>query len=157
GRPQFSIDAARAHAQELFALWVRVLEYAPDVIIQARICRGSIAWNPLPGPAPQATTVKIPISGAPNAFNFPKDQIAQSPFAGATHLPPRPPPAPPLALLARRVTDPSSFEWIAWRGATWAYAAYIAVGLFAWRRRSWAPVALIAIVAATQITVTVNN
>jgi hypothetical protein len=35
--------------------------------------------------------------------------------------------------------------------------AYVAVGLFAWRRRSWAPLALVAIVAATQITVTVNN
>ncbi len=155
-RPQFSIDAARAHQQELFDLWLRVVERAPDVVLQARICRGNIAWNPLPGP-PQGWTVKIPIAGVGDYFDFPKAQIAQSPDIGAIRLAPLSRTANKLAVFARRVSDTPSFEWFAWRGATWAYLAYFAVGLFARRRRQWAPLALVAVIAATQITVAVNN
>jgi hypothetical protein len=156
GRPQFSIDAARAHQRELFDLWLRVLQRAPDVVIQARICRGSIAWNPFPGPA-QGWTVKIPIGGVSTLFNFPPQQIAQSPYAAAIHRAPLSHVVNKVAVFAREVSDTRSFEWLAWRGSTWSYVAYLAVGLFAWRRRDWRPVALVAIVAATQITVAVNN
>ncbi len=155
-RPLFSIDAARAHQAQLFDLWLKVVKRAPDVVTQARICRGSIAWNPFPGPA-QGWTVKIPIAGFSNYFDFPAAQIAQSPYRSAIHLAPLSRTANKLATFARRLSDTRSFEWFAWRGATWSYVAYLAVGLLAWRRRRAALLALVAIVVANQLTVAVNN
>ncbi len=155
-RAQFSIEAARANQRALFDLWLRVLERAPDVVLQARICRGSIAWNPLPGPA-QGWTVKVPITGVGDYFDFPAAQIAQSPYRGAIHSAPLSRSANKLAVFLRRLSDTPAVEWLAWRGATWAYVAYAAVGLFARRRRRPAILALVTVVAATQLNVLVNN
>jgi hypothetical protein len=156
GNPQFSIDAARAHQHQLFDLWLRVAERAPDVILEARICRGSIAWNPFPGP-PQGWTRRIPITGTANFFDFPRARIAQSPYESAILSAPLNHTAHKVAVFARTASDAGAFEWIAWRGATWSYVAYLAVALYAWRRRHPAALALIAVVAATQITVAVNT
>ena len=136
GRPQFSIDAARAHARELFDLWLRVLKRAPDVIIQARICRGSIAWNPFPGAA----------TGRHDSEDPDRRRAERVQLPDATRSPRAPTPArsswtrsAPRPATSRRSPaashDTRAFEWIAWRGATWSYLAYLAVGLFAWRRR----------------------
>jgi hypothetical protein len=57
----------------------------------------------------------------------------------------------------RRLSDTRSFEWFAWRGATWAYVAYVAVILFARRRHTVTLLALVAVIAATQINVAINN
>lgn len=156
GNPRFSIDAARAHQQQLFDLWLRVAERAPDVILEARVCRGSIAWNPFPAP-PQGWTRRIPITGTATFFDFPRSQIAQSPYQSAIRSAPLSHVAHKVAVFARTASAPGAFEWIAWRGATWSYVAYLAVGLYAWRRRHRPALALVAVVAATQITVAVNN
>ena len=156
GRPQFSLEAARTHQAELFNLWLTILKRAPDVITQARLCRGSIAWNPFPGPA-EGWTVKIPIEGVTRFFEFPAARIAQSPYRDAVHRAPPSDTALQTGVFLRRLSDTRSFEWFLWRGATWAYVSYVAVFLFARRRRSVAVMALVAVIVANQITVAVNN
>jgi hypothetical protein len=156
GQREFSLPAARAHRAELVAVWVRLLKRAPDELVQARLCRGSIAWNPFPGPA-HGWTVKPPVTGARSYFGFPRDAIEASPYAGAIRS------APPVPLLhragvwARHLSDTRSFEWFAWRGATWCYVAYFAALLWGRRRREPGALALVAVVAATQLTVLINN
>jgi hypothetical protein len=148
-------EAARRHS-ELFDLWLRLVKRMPDEITQTRLCRGSIAWNPFPGPA-RGRTIKIPIAGVSTYFDFPPERLAQSPYAGAIRSAPLSPTAHEAAVWLRRLSDTRSFEWFAWRGATWSYVAYLAVLLFARRRREWAALALVTVTVANQITVLVNN
>jgi hypothetical protein len=156
GDPRFSITTARAEAGPLFDLWLRTVRRAPVLMAQTRACRGAIAWNPFPAP-PAGWTRRIPITGTATFFDFPRAQIEQSRYAAAITSAPLIGPAHRLVVAARNASDPGWLEWIAWRGATWAYVAYAAVAVFAWRRRDWAPLALIAVIAATQITVAINN
>jgi hypothetical protein len=128
----------------------------PDVLLDARIRRASIAWNPLPGP-PQGWTRRIPITGAVTFFDVPRARIAQSPYESAIRSAPLSHTAHKMAVFARTASDAGAFEWIAGRGATWSYVGYLAVGLDARRRPYPAALALIAVVAATQITVAVNT
>jgi len=155
-RPEFNFAAASDRRGELFDLWLRLLKRMPDEMAQTRLCRGSIAWNPFPGPA-HGWTVKIPIAGVGRYFGFPRDRIAQSPFSDAIRLSPLSEPAHATGVFLRRLSDTRSFEWFAWRGATWCYVAYLAVILFARRRRDVAVLGLVAVVAANQINVLVNN
>lgn len=156
GNHEFSLPAARAHQGELAALWVRVAGRAPDVVSKARLCRGSIGWNPWPAP-PQGRTVKIPLTGTKTFFAFPRSRIAASPFRGAVHQAPLIAPVHDAAAAWRRATDIRAAEWIAWRGATWAYVSYVAVAVFARRQRSMAFIALAALTLGNQVNVVVNN
>jgi hypothetical protein len=156
GQLPFSLAAAREHQSELAALWLRVVKRRPDVVMQTRLCRGSIAWNPFPGPA-HGWTVKPQITGVAVLFNFSPEALAASPYAGAIRS------APPIhklhraAVWARRLSDTRSFEWFAWRGATWCYIAYLAAFLWGRRRRELGALALVAVVVANQLTVLINN
>ncbi|HEX6871146.1 MAG TPA: DUF6020 family protein, partial [Micromonosporaceae bacterium] len=155
---EFNFAAARAHQAQLFDLWLRLVKRMPEEIIQARLCRGSIGWNPFPGPAQgPGRTVKIPIAGVRTAFNFPADRLRSSPYAGAIRSAPLNATAHKLAVFARHASDPRSFQWFAWRGATWAYLAYLAVIVLAVRRRDRGLLALAALVAASQLNVVLNN
>jgi hypothetical protein len=154
--PSFSIDAARAHAGELAALWTRLVKRMPDEIASTRLCRGSIGWNPFPGPA-QGRTVKIPIAGVRSYFDFPLSRLDASPYKGAIRLDPISPTAHQLGVWLRKVSDTRQFEWLAWRGATWSYLAYLSLILFARRRRDLAVLGLGAVILANQLNVTLNN
>jgi hypothetical protein len=156
GRPQFSIAAARENQAALFDLWLTIGKRAPDVIVGSRLCRGAIAWNPFPGPA-HGWTRKVPIAGVTDYFGFPAPKLAQSPYRGAVHLAPLNETIHQAGVFVRRLGDPRLLEWIAWRGATWAYVAYFAVILFAHRRGSWTLLALVAVIAANQVSVAINN
>jgi hypothetical protein len=156
GHPQFNFPAARQHAGELFGLWLRIAKRAPDEIVQTRLCRGSIAWNPFPGPA-RGWTVKIPIAGTAQFFNFPRNRIANSPFASAITSTPPSRLLHQVAVWLRRLSDTRAFEWLLWRGATWSYVAYLAIAAFAVRSHRWQPLALVAVVAANQLNVMANN
>jgi hypothetical protein len=156
GNPQFNMAAARAHSAELADLWLGLVKRMPDEIASARVCRGSIAWNPFPGPS-RGRTVKIPIDGVQNLFNFPRDRLAASPYADAIRLAPVSGAAHDVGRWLRRLTDVRQFEWIAWRGATWSFLAYVALILFARRRRDLAVLGLGAVILANQVNVMVNN
>jgi len=154
--PSFSINAARAHAGELAALWTRLVKRMPDEIASARLCRGSIAWNPFPGPA-RGRTVKIPIAGVTSYFDFPLSRLDASPDKGAIRLDPVSPTAHRLGVWLRKLSDTRQFEWFAWRGATWSYLAYLSLILYAHRRRDLAILGLGAVIMANQLNVTLNN
>lgn len=156
GQREFSLAAARAHRAELVDVWVRLLKRAPEELVQTRLCRGSIAWNPFPGPA-HGWTVKPPVTGAASYFGFPRSAIESSRYAGAIRSAPPVPRLNRAGVWARHLSDTRSFEWFAWRGATWCYVAYLAVLVWGRRRREPGALALVAVVAATQLTVLVNN
>jgi hypothetical protein len=156
GKPSFNVAAAREREGELLNLWLRLLRRKPDEIVSARLCRGAIAWNPLPGPA-RGRTVKVPIAGVEQYFDFPPSRIERSPFADAIRAAPRIDAAHSAGVVLRRLSDARSLEWLAWRGATWCYVAYLAVILFARRRGDVGALALAAVVAANQVNVLVNN
>jgi hypothetical protein len=156
GGGQFDLAAARTHATELAALWLRLVKRMPDEIVSARLCRGSIAWNPFPAPA-AGRTVKVPIAGARTYFDFPAGVIAQSPYAGAIRLSPLLPPVHEVGQFLRRLSDTRDFEWFAWRGATWCYIGYAAVLLLARRRHDLALLGLVAVILANQLNVLASN
>jgi hypothetical protein len=128
----------------------------PDEIASTRLCRGSIGWNPFPGPA-QGRTVKIPIAGVRSYFDFPLSRLDASPYKGAIRLDPLSPTAHRLGVWLRKVSDTRQFEWLAWRGATWSYLAYLSLILYARRRRDLAVLGLGATIHANQLNVTLNN
>jgi hypothetical protein len=154
--PSFSIDASRAHAGELAQLWVRLVKRMPDEITSIRLCRGSIGWNPFPGPA-QGRTVKVPIAGVTTYFGFPLSRLDASPYKGAIRLGPLSPAAHQVAVWLRKLSDTRQFEWFAWRGATWCYLAYLSLILYSRRRRDLAVLGLGAVILANQLTVVLNN
>jgi hypothetical protein len=153
---RFNLAAARAHQTQLVRLWLRLIREIPAEVLATRLCRGSIAWNPFPGPA-SGRTAKVPVSGVASLYAFPRGQLGQSPFRGAVRSAPLSDRAHDAARWSRRLSDARAVEWFAWRGATWCYLAYIAVLLFAKRRRDLAPLGLAAILAANQLNVLVNN
>jgi hypothetical protein len=154
--PSFSIQATRTHAAELAQLWVRLAKRMPDEMTSIRLCRGSIAWNPFPGPA-RGRTVKIPIAGVTSYFGFPLSRLDTSPYKGAIRLAPISPAAHRVGVWLRKLSDTRQFEWFAWRGATWCYVAYLALILYARRRRELALLGLGAVILANQLTVALNN
>ena len=154
--PRFSIDAARTHSGDLAQLWVRLAKRMPDEVASIRLCRGSIAWNPFPGPT-QGRTVKIPIAGVASYFDFPLSRLDASPYKGAIRLAPASPAAHQVGVWLRKFSDTRQFEWFAWRGATWSYVAYLALILYARRRREVAVLGLGAVILANQLNVVLNN
>jgi hypothetical protein len=154
--PNFNIKAARNHSTELAQLWVRLVKRMPDEIASTRLCRGSIAWNPFPGPA-RGRTVKIPIAGVSSYFDFPVSRLDASPYRGAIRLAPLSPAAHQAGMWLRKLSDTRQFDWFAWRGATWSYVAYLALILYARRRRDVAVLGLGAVILANQLNVVLNN
>jgi hypothetical protein len=57
----------------------------------------------------------------------------------------------------RKLSDTRQIEWLAWRGATWSYLAYLSLILYARRRRDLAVLGLGAVILANQLNVTLNN
>ncbi|MEV1286436.1 DUF6020 family protein [Micromonospora sp. NPDC049679] len=149
--PAFDRRAAAAHKGELLAVWWDAARRSPGTIIDARICRGSIAWRPTStggvsrNPTPWGMRVYV---ARDTAFQ-------QSPFRDAVY-------AGPLSDRARRLADQltghtNEPEWLLWRGANWAYLTYLIVGVVAWRRREPALLALATVAVAGQLSVLVFN
>ncbi|MDT5026422.1 MAG: hypothetical protein QOE61_2848 [Micromonosporaceae bacterium] len=153
---RFNFAVARQHQTELVQLWLSLISRIPDEVTSTRLCRGSIAWNPFPGPT-NGRIVKVPIGGVGKLYAFPPEQLAQSPFRHAIRSAPISGLAHAGARSFRRLTDIRAVEWLAWRGATWCYVAYLAVILFAKRQRDLPLLGLAAIVAANQLNVLLNN
>ncbi|MDG4785410.1 hypothetical protein O7626_05590 [Micromonospora sp. WMMD1102] len=150
--PDFDRAAAAAHTDELLSAWWRLVRRSPQTVLDARLCRGSIAWRPTPAGGLRAN---------PTAWALPiyleRDPRFQRPevLAVAYSRPLGERTAEVADLLASRVGQP---EWLLWRGATWAYLAYLTVGLLAWRRRNPALLGLAALSLGNQLSVlAVNN
>jgi hypothetical protein len=149
--------ASEAHSSQLFSLWLRVVRRTPQAVVDARICRGAIAW--LPVPPKTKTTALVPTP------NQPPPDLA----ANAAELTPGKhhalTPHPPIHALAaagtwlEKLTFAHDLEWVLWRGATWAWVSYLVVAALHRRRRlAWrAGLALVAVTIANQIAVLLDN
>ncbi|MBB4957656.1 hypothetical protein [Micromonospora polyrhachis] len=150
--PDFDRLAANEHKSELLTVWWDLTRRSPGTVVDARICRGAIAWRP----DSTGWVVHNPISGWGIQSYLDRDPlIQQSPFRDAVVSRPVSHRAYNLAVaLNRRTTEP---EWLFWRGATWSYLAYAAVGLAAWRRRDRRLLALASVIVGNQISVLIVN
>jgi hypothetical protein len=137
-------------SSRLFALWLRVLGRSPQLILGARICRGSIAWSIFQGR-----------SGAEGATIKPRDTIPRylaglvQPTSYRAEIRPQPL-SWPLHAFADSLWQASGkfqLDWLLWRGAFWCYLAYLMLYVFARARRDWMPLSLGAIVAGQQLAI----
>ena len=150
------VHRASEESTQLASLWLRVLKRSPQLILGARICRGSIAWLVFPN-SPSARAFlygsKIPadLYGAaslPGVWDNPyRADLATRPLLRAANT---------GTLFLRSASEVHQLEWLLWRGATWSYIAYLVVWAVARRRRNWALLALVAIVVGQQVTVFVD-
>ncbi len=147
------IHRASALSHQFFSLWLRVLGRSPDLILDARICRGSIAW--LVFPSSPAARVNHYSSYIPaslfGAANLP--DVRHNPYRADLATRPLSSPLNNAAKFLRGASEVPQLEWLLWRGATWCYVAYLVVWAVARRRRNWALLALAAIVVGQQLTV----
>jgi len=135
----------------LFSLWLQLLRRHPGLIIGARLCRGSIGWVAFPSPGAVAGDYlsEIPsnmfgASNEPGVKDMPAryyHDIATRPLWGFS-----------LAYSLRNGSESNSIAWLLWRGATWCYISYLAIGTLAVRRRDWKILALAAVILGNQLT-----
>ncbi|WP_407566874.1 hypothetical protein [Polymorphospora sp. A560] len=149
----FDRRAASVHGDALVDVWVAALRRAPGTIVDARICRSSIGWNPLPAGT---------ISRNPSAWGLPifierDPAFQQSPFSHTVRTRPLSERAHRIGMELTRLANEPGVEWLLWRGATWTYVAYAVIGFAAWRRREPALLALAALSAGNQISVMIVN
>lgn len=154
-RPPWDRKAAAAHSHQLFRLWLRVLRRTPQHVIDARICRGAIAWLPVPSNAHPSSLLPAGES--------------RTLFGRADALPPsrahalRPEPIDSTlrgaALFVERASFARNLQFILYRGATWAYLSYLAVFLYLRRRSlSWRiGLSLVSVTVANQFVVFIDN
>lgn len=147
----FDRRVAEQHRDELLAAWWRLARRSPGTVLAARICRGAIAWRPdsTGGLRTNPTAWALPIY-------LDRDPRFHDPEVRAVAY------TRPLNDRVRTAADQlsrlvSGPEWLLWRGATWAWLAYLAVGLAAWRRRDRTVLALAALSAGNQLSVLVVN
>ena len=136
--PRFSRDAASAHSGQLFALWRRILVHHPAGMTYARLCRGYIAWSPVPAPKRLGQTV------FPLTIEKPSRYLKLSNLEWRRAL--MPAPIDRGYRHSAQVYDVYSRpdEWAIWRGATWCYVLYAAIAVAVARTRRWSLIALAA-------------
>ncbi|MFC5833031.1 hypothetical protein, partial [Nonomuraea insulae] len=155
-RRDFSWWQADAHATELLELWRHLLVTEPRMVIDTRLCRGAIAWRPVQD-STTAGGMTYRLSRRPYADTYVGPyEVADFPGRWVFSL-------RPLSMELNRVADPwltgslaPEYDWVLWRGASWAYLSYVAVGLAAWALRNRYVLGVAAIVAALQLTVLAN-
>ncbi len=151
--PRFIVRADKASGQ-LFSLWLRVLRRSPDLILGARICRGSLAWSIFPGPMRlDGQTLIVPLTLPGGSLQ----RLSHTSYRDAVLADPPSATAHKVAEFLWQASRTRQLEWLFWRGATWCYVAYLAVWTYARRRRDWAPLSLAAIVAGQQLVVLADN
>ncbi|MFJ5232869.1 hypothetical protein ACIQBJ_23595 [Kitasatospora sp. NPDC088391] len=134
---RWNAAAARRGADELAAAWRQLLRDHPDRVLDARLCRGRLAWSVWAG------------GGGPHAATVVPDA------ADSSHGLWRPLHA--AADWSRTLLRAPQLDWLLWRGALWAYAGLAAALLYAWRHRlpALVPVAGAAVLA-TQLALTAS-
>ncbi|WP_441245737.1 hypothetical protein [Kitasatospora sp. McL0602] len=157
----FDRNAAERVNPQLMDMWTRVLKERPDLILDARICRGHIAWSPFPGPADQHAFTWI-ASPAPTPEELygvaaPGTPMASNPYRFALYSHPLSYKLRSAAQFWYNVAKTPQLDWLMFRGATWCYLGYFALALYAGRRRMRAVYALGGVLLGFQLTVLAAN
>ncbi|QKW19891.1 hypothetical protein HUT16_13215 [Kitasatospora sp. NA04385] len=134
---RWNAPAARRAETELATAWRQLLRDHPDRVLDARLCRGRIAWGVWAG------------SGGPHAAT-----VVPAPAAGSRGLWH---PLHAAATWSRTLLRAPQLDWLLWRGALWAYLGLAAAVLHAWRHRMRALVPVAgAAVLGTQLALTAS-
>ncbi|WP_113700662.1 hypothetical protein [Nonomuraea lactucae] len=155
-RRDFSWQQADARAGDLLDLWRRLLLRQPRLIVDARLCRGEIAWK--------ITQDEWAVGG--QTYHFSRRPSAET-YVGPAKVPDFPERAVftlrPKSHELYRVADSwllaaaePRYDWLLWRGALWSYVTYLAVGLGAWALRNRYVPAVAAVVAGQQLAILAN-
>ncbi|MBO2448469.1 hypothetical protein J4573_15310 [Actinomadura barringtoniae] len=159
-KPGFSKSAANRLNDRLLDLWMRTIKRSPDVVVGARICRGSIAWAVFPGPAYLGGHTAVGPSQIPKdrfSWALPGGRMEGSPYLSELKIRPLSQPVHDAAEFTRRLSLTPQFEWLLQRAPIWCYLGYLAIGLYAWRRRTPAAWALAAVIVGGQLGVLAAN
>jgi uncharacterized membrane protein len=153
--PAFDRREAEKLRSKLRDLWIRVVHRTPITVVRTRLCRSSVAWNPLPAPRSKASFGEAVLSVPANLWgrnrSIPRDiwpNLTPHPISGSLFR---------LAYALQDRTRTWLWQPLIWRGALWCYVAYLAVAVAAVRLgRRQVLVAGVACVA-NQITVLAAN
>jgi len=152
----WDLTESEKRSSQLFHLWLQVLRRTPQAVVDARICRGAIAWMVFP---PHSKTTSLVPTPFPDSTYFGhaaelgasgRDALRARPVLRAfTHV----------ATFFEKITLSRNFEFVLWRGATWAWIAY-AVATVTVRRRRWRcgeALAVVSLIVGNQVVVLLNN
>ncbi|MGW4382018.1 hypothetical protein [Kitasatospora sp. NPDC004531] len=129
--------SARREQSELAREWRQLLREHPDRVLDARLCRGRLAWAVWAG------------AGGPHAATeVPETSPSSRGLLGPLHA---------AAAWSRTLLRAPQLDWLLWRGALWAYLGLAASLLYAWRHRlpALVPVAGAAVLG-TQLALTAS-
>lgn len=134
--PGFNAAKADLINDRLVALWARILERAPDAVLGARLCRGSIAWVVFPE-RPEERALAGPTEVPHDLFAWRQagQTMDHSRYLRILKIRPVSWRLHKAAAFVRSLTYAPQLEWLSWRGATWCYVAYLSVGALAVVRR----------------------
>ncbi|WP_431679004.1 hypothetical protein [Kitasatospora sp. KL5] len=157
----FDRPAAERVNDRLMQIWTKVAEKRPDLVLNARICRGHIAWSPFPGPADRAAYTWI-ASPAPTPKELygvapPGSPMASNPNRFALYSNPVSYKLRHLAEFWYTAAKVKQLDWLLFRGATWCYIGYAALLVFARGRRMRSALALAGVMVGFQLTVLAAN
>ncbi|MER5637072.1 hypothetical protein ABT095_08955 [Kitasatospora sp. NPDC002227] len=157
----FDRNAAERVNTQLMDMWTRVLKERPDLIMQARICRGHIAWSPFPGPADKRgyTWIADPAPTPENLYLLaaPGTPMASNPARFALYSHPVSYKLRHAAQFWYNLAKTPQLDWLLFRGVTWCYIGYAALFLYAKRRNLRAVYALGGVLIGFQLTVLAAN
>ncbi|GAA2130625.1 hypothetical protein GCM10009760_03360 [Kitasatospora kazusensis] len=157
----FDLTAATRVNDELMGLWTKALEQRPDLVLDARLCRGHIAWSPFPGPDDQHAGTWIPyaLPAPPDLYGVaaPGTSMARNPYRFTLYNHPVWQPLHTAAEFWYNAFRVPQLDWLFYRGATWCYLGYAALLLYAGRRRMRSVYALAGVMIGFQLTVLAAN
>jgi hypothetical protein len=143
--PGFRANGLRLSGK-ITALWLRVLERTPLLTLGARFCRNSIAWSIFQSGGRGATQIQ-PTSAPARIWplvrhNRYRRALFSRPLSSTLHK---------VANFLWNASTTKQLDWLLFRGAFWAYLAYLMLFALARARRDWGMLSLGAIVAAQQL------
>ncbi|GJF29605.1 hypothetical protein KNE206_23050 [Kitasatospora sp. NE20-6] len=157
----FDRPAAERVNDRLMAIWTKVAKQRPDLIMNARICRGHIAWAPFPGPAEKNayTWIGDPAPAPKDLYGVAAagQPMASNPNRTAVYAHPVSTKLRHVAVFWYNAAKARQLDWILFRGATWCYLGYAAIVLFARGRRLRSAYALAGVMVGFQLTVLAAN
>jgi hypothetical protein len=155
-RQDFSWAQADAHAGELLDLWKRLLLERPAMVVDARLCRGAIAWKLFDDPGVEGGAT-YRFSLRPNADTYVgPGKVPDFQGRWVYSLRPLSPSFHEVAGSWLDTTLESRYDWLLWRGALWSYLSYVAVALAAVALRNRYVIGVAAMVAGQQLAILAN-
>ncbi len=140
---------------QLAVLWMKQLIRTPAIVIGAKLCRSSIAWDIRPGARGSANFVGYPVAIPDNLFG--RERYVPADVAQRLHPNPVTAALGSLTRSARNSSGNAIWQTIFFRGSIWSYVSYLAVA-FAYRRLRRRDVIILAsICAANQLVVMAAN